>query len=79
MRTDFADALDVLAFLRGLPSEQTQHTDAEWIAAHGRDFVRRHWRPADVQAYAYRVALEWARVMNRRHVDDFAWDFVLSQ
>jgi len=52
-----------MAFFSGYPNGHTGHDKiAEKIAANGVRFTREHWRWEDMQAYMFRLLLEYARL-----------------
>ncbi|GAA5985681.1 hypothetical protein JCM10908_007067 [Rhodotorula pacifica] len=66
-RVDYADLYNLLAFFDGsTDSARSGHHDmlAEEIATAGADWARNFWRTEDMQAYVFRLLLEWARVMD---------------
>ncbi|KAG8893491.1 F-actin-capping protein subunit alpha [Tulasnella sp. 403] len=62
---DYSDLYDVMSFFAGSPDGHGRHEDlAEKIGMRGAEFVRRHWRREDIQAYMYRLLLEYARAIS---------------
>ena len=45
------------------------------IAMAGRKWAAKHWRFADMEAYMFRLYLEYARVMNRDDNDPTSMDY----
>lgn len=67
VRVDYSDLYNLLAFFDGGVDEARtgNHDDlAEEIATAGADWASKNWRPEDMQAYVYRLLLEWARVLD---------------
>ncbi|TKA53842.1 hypothetical protein B0A53_03632 [Rhodotorula sp. CCFEE 5036] len=67
VRIDYADVYNLLAFFDGgMDEERTGNHDdlAEEIANAGAEWARSHWRDIDMQAYVFRLTLEWARLMD---------------
>ncbi|KAH7094222.1 hypothetical protein BKA62DRAFT_663177 [Auriculariales sp. MPI-PUGE-AT-0066] len=81
IKQDYSDLYDVLAFFRGLPPSPTGEEYpgydelAEKIATAGRRWTEEYWRDEDVTAYAWRLYLEYARVMS---LDRASMDFVMD-
>ncbi|KAG8906215.1 F-actin-capping protein subunit alpha [Tulasnella sp. 403] len=62
---DYSDLYNVMSFFAGSPEGHGEHEDlAERIGMQAADFVRRHWRWEDLQAYMYRLLLEYARAIS---------------
>jgi hypothetical protein len=65
LKIDYSDLYDLMAFFSGDLEGNNAHDDlAKTIAYNGRDWTRDHWRWEDMQTYAFRLYLEWARVAN---------------
>ncbi|KWU45488.1 hypothetical protein RHOSPDRAFT_25094 [Rhodotorula sp. JG-1b] len=67
VRIDYADVYNLLAFFDGgMDEERTGNHDdlAEEIANAGAEWARTHWRDIDMQAYVFRLTLEWARLID---------------
>ncbi|KDE09310.1 hypothetical protein MVLG_00627 [Microbotryum lychnidis-dioicae p1A1 Lamole] len=62
IKVDYTDLFDVMAFFAGDLRGENAHDDlAQIIARQGQEFAQTHWRFADMEAYVFRLALEWAR------------------
>jgi hypothetical protein len=64
---DYADLYNLLTFFSGSSDPQrTGNHDAlgEEIAKAGREWAETHWRVVDMQAYVFRLLLEYGRVMD---------------
>ena len=62
-----SDLYNIMAFFDGgLDAARTGHHDhlAQEIAEAGRDWAETHWRHVDMQAYIFRLLLEWHRVLD---------------
>ncbi|GAA5998833.1 uncharacterized protein JCM10292_005732 [Rhodotorula paludigena] len=67
VRLDYSDVYNILAFFDGgLDAERTGNHDdlAEEIATAGKEWAQKFWRSTDMQAYLFRLLLEYARVMD---------------
>ncbi|GAA5896669.1 hypothetical protein JCM6882_005755 [Rhodosporidiobolus microsporus] len=67
LRMDYSDLYNLLAFFDGdLSAERKGHHDklAEEIAMAGKEWAETHWRTVDMQAYVFRLLLEYARVLD---------------
>ncbi|GAA5828833.1 hypothetical protein JCM11251_005889 [Rhodosporidiobolus azoricus] len=63
VKIDYTDLFDIMAFFAGDLDGKNAHDDlAKQIADNGKDYAARFWRYADMEAYFFRLALEWARV-----------------
>ncbi|GAA5985450.1 hypothetical protein JCM10908_006979 [Rhodotorula pacifica] len=65
VRIDYADVYNLLAFFDGgMDEERTGNHDdlAEEIANAGAEWARKFWRDIDMQAYIFRLILEFARL-----------------
>jgi hypothetical protein len=63
-------SFDIMAFFAGNESGQGNHDDlAKHIATEGKRWAAEHWRMEDMQAYAARLFLEWARATSLRRED----------
>ncbi|GAA6003242.1 hypothetical protein JCM10207_001821 [Rhodosporidiobolus poonsookiae] len=75
-RMDYADLYNLLAFFDGGLDPATRegnHDDlAEEIALAGKEWAETHWRVVDMQAYLFRLLLEYGRVLDpaREHAFD---------
>ncbi|GAA5838300.1 hypothetical protein JCM11251_003457 [Rhodosporidiobolus azoricus] len=67
IKTDYSDLLPVMAFFKGSPYDGSGGHDelAEKIATAGKLWTESHWRWQDMQAYMFRLLLEYARIMNK--------------
>ncbi|ORY89461.1 hypothetical protein BCR35DRAFT_350444 [Leucosporidium creatinivorum] len=62
IKVDYTDLFDVMAFFSGGLEGHNAHDDlAKKIADQGKEYTVKHWRYADMEAYFFRLALEWAR------------------
>ncbi|SCV72205.1 BQ2448_4899 [Microbotryum intermedium] len=62
VKVDYTDLFDIMAFFAGDLRGENAHDDlAQRIARQGQEFAQTHWRYADMEAYVFRLALEWAR------------------
>lgn len=66
LQVDYSDLFSILAFFRGHPENGRGIHDrvARRIASNGQCWVERTWRKEDMQAYAFRLYLEYARVVH---------------
>ncbi|KAF8517048.1 hypothetical protein BU17DRAFT_50230 [Hysterangium stoloniferum] len=66
VQSDYSDVYNIMAFFMGDPERGQGNNDAlaEQISKHASDFVRTHWRWDDMQAYMYRLLLEYARLLS---------------
>ncbi|GAA5909994.1 uncharacterized protein JCM6883_000517 [Sporobolomyces salmoneus] len=63
IKIDYTDLFDVMAFFSGDLDGQNHHEHlAKQIADNGKDYTERFWRYEDMEAYFFRLTLEWARV-----------------
>ncbi|GAA5892056.1 hypothetical protein JCM5296_004041 [Sporobolomyces johnsonii] len=63
IKVDYTDLFDTMAFFAGDLDGRNGHEDlAKQIADNGKDYTARFWRYADMEAYFFRLSLEWARV-----------------
>jgi len=72
VKIDYSDLFDIMAFFVGDFEGKGAHDDmAEKIAMDGKKWAEEHWRYEDMEAYLFRLILEWARVMapNREEFD----------
>ncbi|GAA6056634.1 hypothetical protein JCM3770_006321 [Rhodotorula araucariae] len=78
LKTDYTDLYPILAFFKGVDGRGGHDELAETIAMAGRRWAEDNWRWVDMQAYLFRLLLEYARIMNR---DDplQSQDFALPQ
>ncbi|KAL8287274.1 hypothetical protein RQP46_003726 [Phenoliferia psychrophenolica] len=85
---DYSDLWEVLAFFRGDVSGKSLHTSptpivcrgahdalAEQIGRQGKEWRDEFWRYEDMQAYLFRLLLEYARVMNVDPEDRSSMDY----
>jgi hypothetical protein len=55
-----------MAFFNGDMEGNGAHDDlAKQIAMNGKQWAKEHWRWEDMEAYFFRLTLEWARVMGK--------------
>ncbi|BGO99711.1 hypothetical protein NBRC10513v2_003939 [Rhodotorula toruloides] len=65
MQVDYADMWDILAFYRGGINGEGAHDDlAKEIAVAGKEWVKQCYRWADLEAYQFRLLLEYGRLFN---------------
>ncbi|KAJ9107286.1 hypothetical protein QFC21_000733 [Naganishia friedmannii] len=64
MQLDYSDLYNIMAFFAGTPDGRFKGRDdlAQKIAEQGRKFRLEHWRWEDMQAYMFRLLLEYARL-----------------
>jgi len=68
VQSNFTDVYNIMSFFLGDPENQGHggHDNlAEKISEHAAEFARKYWRWQDMQAYVYRLALEYARLLSR--------------
>lgn len=59
---DYSDVYDIMMFFAGAPDGSGEHDAmAERISRHAVEFTARYWRWEDMQAYMFRLLLEYAR------------------
>ncbi|GAA5991508.1 hypothetical protein JCM11641_001189 [Rhodosporidiobolus odoratus] len=65
LKIDYSDLFPIMAFFKGSPFDGAgSHEDlAERIAMAGKKWTETHWRWEDMQAYLFRLLLEYSRVM----------------
>lgn len=81
-KLDFSDLADILAFFRGSPKQPDLMFDgtAKALAHNGKCFVERMFRLEDLQAYMFRLFLEYARIVADDDEDmDFHYDPLLHE
>ncbi|KAF9450823.1 glycosyltransferase family 90 protein [Macrolepiota fuliginosa MF-IS2] len=65
VQVDLSDLHDTLAFFRGdLYGEGSHHELARKMVENSRQWAQKFWRKEDMTAYAFRLMLEYARVMS---------------
>ncbi|BGP43474.1 hypothetical protein JCM10449v2_007509 [Rhodotorula kratochvilovae] len=67
VRVDYSDLYNILAFFDGgLDAQRSGNHDAlaEEIAMAGREWAERFWRTEDMQAYLFRLLLEYGRLLD---------------
>ncbi|KAF8517049.1 hypothetical protein BU17DRAFT_92221 [Hysterangium stoloniferum] len=66
VQPDYSDVYNIMAFFMGDPERGQSNNEAlaEEISKHASDFARTHWRWQDMQAYMYRLLLEYARLIS---------------
>ncbi|WVR06184.1 hypothetical protein IAU60_003214 [Kwoniella sp. DSM 27419] len=64
-KIDYSDLYDIMSFFAGPPDgRQGGHDElAQQIAEQGKKFGEEHWRWEDMQAYMFRLILEYSRLM----------------
>ncbi|KAL7410809.1 hypothetical protein BDY24DRAFT_329960, partial [Mrakia frigida] len=63
---DLSDLYHSSTFFLGAPGVSEGNGDAgKIISKAGQDFVEKHWRWEDMQAYMFRLLLEYRRAMAR--------------
>ncbi|MBW0484194.1 hypothetical protein O181_023909 [Austropuccinia psidii MF-1] len=71
VRVDYEELFDLMSFFTGSMEEDNDYTKYEYlkfeelgrqISEQGHEWVQKHFRYEDLQAYAWRTYLEWARV-----------------
>lgn len=74
-KLDYGDLPSVMAFFAGSTGNSTEvafDQTARALAHNGRCFAERMYRRRDVQAYMFRLLLEWARLTGNS--GDFDYD-----
>ncbi|EIW68082.1 hypothetical protein TREMEDRAFT_63970 [Tremella mesenterica DSM 1558] len=63
-KVDYSDIYHIMSFFSGSPEGRVAGRDdlAREIAMHGREFTEEFWRWEDMQAYMFRLLLEYARL-----------------
>ncbi|GAA6037062.1 hypothetical protein JCM8097_005532 [Rhodosporidiobolus ruineniae] len=72
VKLDYSDLFPILAFFRGSPFKDRQGAHdalAETIATAGKKWAGEFWRVEDMQAYLFRLLLEYNRVMQGHGTD----------
>ncbi|BGP48386.1 hypothetical protein JCM10450v2_004259 [Rhodotorula kratochvilovae] len=65
MQVDYADMWDIMAFFRGGITGEGAHDDlGREIALAGKEWVKECYRWADLEAYQFRLLLEYGRLYN---------------
>ncbi|BGP32207.1 hypothetical protein JCM10296v2_003987 [Rhodotorula toruloides] len=63
LKIDYTDLFDIISFFAGdLDGRNGHDALAKQIADNGKEYATKYWRYADMEAYFFRLALEWARV-----------------
>lgn len=66
VKIDYSDVFDLMAFFSGDMDRGNSNDDlAERISVNAREFVEKHWRYEDMEAYTFRLHLEWARLLGK--------------
>ncbi|KAK4702217.1 hypothetical protein P7C70_g4014, partial [Phenoliferia sp. Uapishka_3] len=66
LKIDYTDLFDVMSFFSGDLDGSNAHDDlAKAIADQGKEYTAKFWRYQDMEAYFFRLALEWARISSR--------------
>ncbi|GAA5912419.1 uncharacterized protein JCM6883_005663 [Sporobolomyces salmoneus] len=78
LKVDYSDLFPILAFFQGSPHDGSgSHDDlAEKIATAGAKWAQGFWRWEDMQAYLFRLVLEYARILNRDGPGSTNMDYV---
>ncbi|KAK4687168.1 hypothetical protein P7C73_g2946, partial [Tremellales sp. Uapishka_1] len=73
-QVDYSDLYSIMSFFVGSPEGRTEGNDglAAEIAEQGKKFGEEHWRWEDMQAYMFRLLLEYARLQAD---DRDAWSY----
>ncbi|ORX35699.1 hypothetical protein BD324DRAFT_631296 [Kockovaella imperatae] len=78
-KMDYSDLFSIMAFFRGTMKGKGSHDEvARRIALNGQCWVERTWRTADLQAYMFRLYLEYARLISPDR-DNGKMDYVHTQ
>lgn len=74
MQLDYSDLYNIMAFFVGSPDGRQPGRDdlAQQIAEQGKKFAEEHWRWENMQAYMFRLLLEYSRLLAD---DRDAWSF----
>ncbi|OCF60907.1 beta-1,2-xylosyltransferase 1 [Kwoniella mangroviensis CBS 10435] len=76
-KMDYSDLFSIMSFFRGTPSGRGAHDEvARRIALNGQCWVERTWRREDLQAYMFRLYLEYARLVSPDR-DNGKMDYIL--
>ncbi|KAG8870069.1 Glycosyltransferase Family 90 domain containing protein [Tulasnella sp. 331] len=80
VKNDLTDLYDIMTFFRGNPGGDGTHDSiAKTIAMQGRAWSLTFWRRVDMDAYMFRLFLEFARVLSQdRESQTFTWDDLLT-
>ncbi|WVQ80599.1 hypothetical protein IAT38_002704 [Cryptococcus sp. DSM 104549] len=64
-KVDYSDLYDIMSFFAGPPDGSSPGNDdlAKLISEQARKFGEEHWRWEDMQAYMFRLLLEYSRLM----------------
>lgn len=69
VKVDYTDLYDIMAFFSGDLNHEHGHEElAKRIAQQGKEFANKYWRWEDLEAYTFRLYLEWARVSGEHSV-----------
>ncbi|KAL7421975.1 cryptococcal xylosyltransferase 1 [Cryptotrichosporon argae] len=78
-KMDYSDLYSIMSFFRGTPMGKGAHDEvARRIALNGQCWVERTWRREDLQAYMFRLYLEYARMVSPDR-DSGKMDFELQE
>ncbi|OWZ65552.1 beta-1,2-xylosyltransferase 1 [Cryptococcus neoformans] len=78
-KMDYSDLFSIMTFFRGTPSGRGAHDEvARRIALNGQCWVERTWRREDLQAYMFRLYLEYARLTSPDR-DNGKMDYIPTQ
>jgi len=77
VKVDYTDLYDILGFFIGGPEDESGH-DAlgKRIARQGQQWTKENWREVDMQAYLFRLFLEYGRLLNRSEQEIDSEDYV---
>ncbi|GAA5946845.1 hypothetical protein JCM3775_001730, partial [Rhodotorula graminis] len=76
IQSDYSDLPDVAAFFIGAPDGTGSHDAlAKRIAQQGKKWSEEHYREVDLAAYAFRLLLEYARLLHRDDDDLQSMDY----
>ncbi|EGG10345.1 family 90 glycosyltransferase [Melampsora larici-populina 98AG31] len=76
VRLDYQDLYDIMAFFTGdLNGEGAQDEEGRKIGEAGKTWTERFWRKEDMQAYMFRLILEYCRLLHR---DTEMMDYTLT-
>nr|ODN93002.1 beta-1,2-xylosyltransferase 1 [Cryptococcus depauperatus CBS 7855] len=77
-KMDYSDLYSIMTFFRGTPSGRGGHDEvARRIALNGQCWVKRTWRREDLQAYMFRLYLEYTRLISPDR-DNGKMDYIAS-
>ncbi|KAG0143301.1 hypothetical protein CROQUDRAFT_49034 [Cronartium quercuum f. sp. fusiforme G11] len=77
VRVNYQDLYDIMAFFTGdLEGRGAQDEEAKKIGEAGSTWAKTFWRTEDMQAYMYRLILEYARLLKR---DEQGMDYLCDE